>query len=65
MLSEMATIDTGVPFSDPATDPRTWEDTSISPNVKNPANDVYVRIRMTDDSNLYVYGVRIWYHPGF
>ena len=59
----MASIGTGVAFADTA-DPRTWQTTAISPNVVNPANDVYVSLLMTDDTDLFLYGVRIWYHVG-
>ena len=60
----MASIDTGHAFADPINDPRTWQTTTISPNVVNPANDVYIYLLMTDDTALSLYGVRIWYHVG-
>jgi len=44
--------------------PGTWQDTSISPNVKNPANDVYVYACIGNPSNLILYGVRIFYYMG-
>ena len=59
----IAQIDTDYAFADPAM-PRTWETTDISPNVKNPANEVYVRVQITDDTDLRLYGVRIWYRVG-
>ena len=59
----IATLDTGFAFAD-ATDPRTWQTTAISPNVKNPANDLYVWLTITDNDALDVYGVRIWYRVG-
>ena len=62
--SHMARIDTGYFFADPVNDPRTWQTTAISPNVVNPANDVYVYLHIDDNTSLYLYGVRIWYHLG-
>ena len=62
--SQMAFIDTGDTFADPLNNPRTWQTTAISPNVVNPANDVYIYLSIDDDTSLYLYGVRIWYHLG-
>jgi hypothetical protein len=59
----MAYIDTGHTSADP-TIPRTWTDTSISPSVKNPANGTHLWVQISDDTNLYLYGVRIFYHRG-
>jgi hypothetical protein len=59
----MASVDTGWDFADP-TEPRTWSTTAISPNIKNPANDTYVYLQISDDTDLVVYGVRIWYRVG-
>ena len=59
----IASIDTGYAFAD-STVPRTWQTTTISPNVKNPANDLYVWLGISDDTSLDVYGVRIWYRVG-
>jgi hypothetical protein len=60
----MASLKTGYPFADPLNDPRTWQTTAISPRVVNPANDVYIYLHISDDTNLSLYGVRIWYHLG-
>ncbi len=62
--TDMAYIDTGYAFADPVNVPRTWTDTSISPCVKNPANGTYLWVQISDDSNLRLYGVRIFYHTG-
>jgi hypothetical protein len=59
----MAYIDTDITFADP-TSPRTWTDTTISPNVKNPANGTYLWITFSDNTALDLYGVRIFYHTG-
>ena len=59
-----AYIDTGYAFTDPVNIPRTWTDTSISASVVNPANGTYVRVAISDDSLLDLYGVRIFYHTG-
>jgi len=59
----IASISTGVAFAD-WTDPRTWQTTAISPNVKNPANDVYVYLSIDDNDALHVHGVRIFYRVG-
>ena len=59
----IAQIDTGGATADPA-DPRTWQTTAISPNVKNPANDLHVYLQITDNDALKLYGVRIWYRVG-
>jgi hypothetical protein len=59
----MAYIDTDITFADP-TSPRTWTDTTISPNVKNPANGTYLQVDISDNTSLDVYGVRIFYHTG-
>ena len=61
--TDMAYIDTGYAFTDPS-GVRTWTDTTISPNVKNPANGTYLWISFSDDTNLVLYGVRIFYHTG-
>ncbi len=63
-LLAMAYIDTGWTFADPVNNPRTWTDTSISPNVKNPANGTYLWVQFSDNTNLDLYGVRIFYHTG-
>ena len=60
---EMAYIDTGLAFANP-TFPRTWTDTTISPSVKNPANGIHLLVQITDDTDLVLYGVRIFYHTG-
>jgi len=62
--TDIASLDTGFAYVDPANNPHTWQTTAISPNVKNPANDVYVYVDITDDSNLWLYGVRIFYYMG-
>ncbi len=62
--TSMAYIDTGYLFADPVNNPRTWTDTSISPSVKNPANGTYLWVEITDDTQLDLYGVRIFYHTG-
>jgi hypothetical protein len=62
-VQEIASINTGSSFADPA-DPYTWSTTAISPNVKKPANDLYVHLQIDDDTALQVYGVRIWYRAG-
>ncbi len=59
----MAYISTGLAFTDP-TNPRTWTDTSISPSVVNPAHGTYLSVSISDDTNLRLYGVRIFYHTG-
>jgi hypothetical protein len=61
--TSIAFIDTEYLSSDPAM-PHIWETTAISPNVKNPANDLYVRVLISDDTDLRLYGVRIWYRVG-
>ena len=59
----MASIDTGTTYA--STDnPHTWQTTAISPNVKNPANDLYVYLLITDNDTLWLRGVRIWYRVG-
>jgi len=60
----IAYLDTGFAYVDPVNDPHTWQDTTISPNVKNPANDVYVYVDISDDTSLWLYGVRIFYYMG-
>jgi len=60
----IAYIDTGVAYTDPVNDPRTWQDTSISPNVKNPGNDIYLQVVISDNNNLELYGARIFYYMG-
>jgi len=62
--TSMAYIDTGYAFADPVNNPRTWTDTSISPSVVNPANGTYLWVEISDDSALYLYGVRIFYPTG-
>ena len=62
--SVMARIDTGYAFTDAVNVPRTWQTTAIGPNVVNPANDTYVYLMIDDDTALWLYGVRIWYHLG-
>jgi hypothetical protein len=59
----MTHIDTGVNFAD-TTDPRTWQTTAITPNVVYSANDTYLYITIDDDTNLYFYGVTIYYRVG-
>jgi hypothetical protein len=59
----IAQIETGYDFADP-TNPRTWETTAISPNVKNPANDLHVLVNITDNDSLRLCGARIWYRVG-
>ena len=59
----IASIDTLVAYVS-SDDPHTWQTTAISPNVKNPANDLYVWLGISDDTNLSLYGVRIWYRVG-
>ena len=61
--TSMAYIDTGYAFAE-STSPRTWTDTTISPSVVNPANGTYLSVLITDDTNLRLYGVRIFYHTG-
>ena len=60
----MAYIDTGYTFTDPVNIPRTWTETSISPSVVNPANGTYLWVQISDDTQLDLYGVRIFYHTG-
>jgi len=61
--TSMAFIHTGYASADPVI-PRTWTDTSISPNVKNPAHGTYLWVQISDDTALDLYGVRIFYHTG-
>ncbi len=42
----------------------TWSTTTISPKIKNPANDVYLYVMITDDTYLTLYGARIFYYMG-
>jgi hypothetical protein len=60
---EMAYLDTGYAFVDPA-GPRTWQDTTITNAVKYQGHDTYLWARITDDTNLYLYGATIYYHVG-
>jgi hypothetical protein len=62
--AEMAYIDTGVAFVDPAGTPRTWQTTSISPNVKYQGHDTYLWAAISDDTSLWLYGVTIYYRVG-
>jgi hypothetical protein len=62
--AEMAYIDTGVAFVDPAGNPRTWQTTSISPNVKYQGHDTYLWATISDDDNLTLYGATIYYRVG-
>jgi len=59
---EMVALDTGDGYANALL--QTWQDTSISPNVKNPANDVYVQVWIEDSAGLALYGVRIYYYIG-
>jgi len=59
---EIGYVETGVSYASPAYG--TWQDTTISPNVKNPANDVYLRVYINADTNLKLFGVRVFYYMG-
>jgi hypothetical protein len=61
---QMAGLDTGVAFVDPAGTPRTWQTTSISPNVKYQGHDTYLWLVISDDTNLALYGATIYYRVG-
>jgi hypothetical protein len=58
-IGEMAYIDTGIAYTYPS--PRTWQDTSISPNVKWPTQDCLLFAWISDDSNLLLNGATIYY----
>jgi hypothetical protein len=60
----MASIDAGAAFADPATKPRTWQTTAISPNIVYSANNTYLDVVITDDTELLLYGVTIYYRVG-
>jgi hypothetical protein len=62
--STMAAIDTGVLFQS-ATKPRTWVDSTITNATVRPAEAAYVQLEIDPAIALEVYGVRVWYHPGF
>jgi len=55
-------VATGMPYASDTNG--TWQDTTISPNVKNPADDLYVYVWFGDSANLRLYGVRIFYYMG-
>ena len=59
---EIGYVETGVSYASPAYG--TWQDTTISPNVKNPAHDVYLRVYINADTNLKLFGVRVFYYMG-
>jgi hypothetical protein len=61
--NSMALIDTGISFADP-TYPRTWQTTAISPKVVYSANDTFLSLLITDDTNLRLYGATIYYRVG-
>ena len=46
------------------TDPRTFTETTIKYNPVTTARGAYLWLTIEDDTNLDVYGVRIWYHKG-
>jgi hypothetical protein len=60
----MASIDTGAAFADPTTNPRTWQTTAISPNTAYSANNTYLDVIITDDTELLLYGVTVYYRVG-
>ena len=47
-----------------ATDPRTFTTTTIASNPITTARGAYLRLEIEDNTDLLVYGVRIWYHKG-
>ena len=60
----MAAIDTGVAFQDPAF-PRIWVDSTITSATVRPAEEAYLELEIDPAASLWVYGVRVWYHPGW
>ncbi len=46
------------------TDPRTFTETSFNYNPVTTARGAYLQLYIPDNTNLKVYGVRIWYHAG-
>jgi hypothetical protein len=60
----MAAIDTGVVFQD-TTDPRIWTDSTITSPTIRPAEEAFLELEIDPAASLWVYGVRVWYHPGW
>lgn len=60
----MAAIDTGVAFQS-GVDPRIWTDSTIAGATVRPAEEAYLELEIDPAASLWVYGARVWYHPGW
>ncbi len=58
---EMARIDTGIQWAEGY---HVWSDPNVSPSRINTAHQAWLWLTLDDDTNLYVRGVRIYYHEG-
>jgi hypothetical protein len=58
---EMARIDTGTAWAEGY---HVWSEPNVSPRYVNPGHQAWLWLVLDDDTDLYVYGVRIYYHKG-